>query len=278
MIHVWRYIAERFPLQATLPIAAIIAFGVMPALHGSWQVYAAALSTVWFGLFLLRATDDLHSIDTDRIKSPNRGLVTGFIRASSLRYACLVVLLLIMTLYIQRPEALAFIGILLLYYWIWHRISRHLPILCHPFGSNLIFAALPIFLGLVQTGEVGMASLGSAGFMYFAAIAHEYAHNAGERKPAQLRTYDSVIGARGTAAAAGILFLISFLCGLWMSFYIQEAAGFRGMLLAHLVANMYFIIRLIRRPVAADARKFYILGFTFFLLPLAARIVERLIS
>ncbi|MBW7477204.1 UbiA family prenyltransferase [Paenibacillus oenotherae] len=278
MIHVWHYVQERYPITVTLPMSTVIAIGVMPVLQVSWQQYAIAVLAVWLGMFLLRAADDLHAIDTDRIKSPHRGLVTGRIAASSIRYACMLALLLLALLYIPHREALAFLGVLVVYYTLLYRISERLPLLLRPFGSNMVFAALPFLAELVYSGQFSAESAGCAGFVYLAAVAHEYAHNVGEEKPAPLRTYDSIIGSRGTAAIAAALFALSFIFGLWMSRSIEESYGFAIVLTAHMLVNMYWAVQLIRRPIASSARKFYILGFTFFILPLGARIVERLIS
>ncbi|TVX89676.1 hypothetical protein [Paenibacillus agilis] len=290
MMYLWRFIQERYPLFITIPLCVIITLGLIPThdtgkYHNHLLVSSLAVLTTWLGLLSLRAADDLHSIQADRDKSPHRGLVTGYIQASALRRICILILVLLIFLHVQNWIGVVILCFLTVYYWLWFKLSPHFPILLRPFGSNFIFAIIPFYIGALHKTPWQMESLYFAGFLYFAVIAHEYAHNVQpDRKDEhELETtstplrYTQIIGARGTAILAGWLFASSFICGTIMASIMKESA-FLITLIIHMLVNTYLIGMLIYQPTSKLSRKFYVLGYTFFIIPLAVRIIVRTIN
>ncbi|MBD8498008.1 hypothetical protein [Paenibacillus arenosi] len=290
MMHVWRFIQERYPLFITIPLCIIVTLSLIPSIdtgkyHNHLLLTSLAVLTTWLGLLLLRAADDLHSIQADRDKSPHRGLVTGYIQASALRRNCILILVLLIFLHVQNWIGVVILCVLTVYYWLWFKLSPRLPILLRPFGSNFIFAIIPFYIGAVHKIPWQVESLYFAGFLYFAVIAHEYAHNIQpdrgdehELEPTSTPlTYTQIIGARGTALLAGLLFASSFICGAIMASIMKEGA-FLIALIIHMLVNTYLIGMLIYQPSSKLSRKFYVLGFTFFIIPLSVRIIVRAIN
>ncbi len=272
-----RYISERYPLLVTIPLAVIIGWGASPNAHMNLSMYLIQMISIWLAFFALRALDDLHSIDEDRIKSPHRGLVTGVVSVISVQRAFFCSLTLLFIMNIGQILALAFITIVIIYYGTWYRMHFRIPYRFRPFGSNVIFACIPFYLVLSQHQDVTMAAPACAGFFYFSAIAHEYAHNIGVDKPAPLPSYEREMGARHTALTACLLFLLAFLCGIGLSVSWNYGTGLFVVLILHFILNQYYLIKWVMRPTFSIARRFYVLGYTFFLVPLCIRCIESLL-
>ncbi|MCR8844553.1 hypothetical protein NQ117_12755 [Paenibacillus sp. SC116] len=290
MMHLWRFIQERYPLFITIPLCIIITVSLIPTTdtgkyHNHLLLTLLAVLTTWLGLLLLRAADDLHSIQADRDKSPQRGLVTGYIQSAALRRNCIFILVLLLFLHAQNWIGVVIICLLVGYYWLWFKLSSRSPIMLRPFGSNLIFAIIPFYIGAVHEVPWQIESLYFAGFLYFAVIAHEYAHNVqpsngneherGRTSPPL--NYTQFMGAKGTALLAGLLFASSFICGAIMAIILNEMS-FLIALITHMLVNTYLIGMLIYHPTSRLARKFYVLGFTFFIIPLAVRIIVKALN
>ena len=97
-MNTWRFITERFPLKATLPLTAILAFGPMSSAPFTIADGVTIFTTLFLTLLAVRMADDLASIDTDRITHPDRGLPSGRINATRLTYAMVAAAMVVVVL------------------------------------------------------------------------------------------------------------------------------------------------------------------------------------
>jgi len=108
-------------------------------------------------------------------------------------------------------------------------------------------------------------------------VAHEWAHNVHGPGEAGLGLagYSKVMGARPSAAVALALYLAAALGGggAWLALGRPPAFGLLLLLTSLYVG--WLGSKLIREPVYARAKPFYVSGFAFFLLPLAGLLVDR---
>lgn len=277
--NIGRFIRERFPLPVTLPLTLIL-FGGPASLSppGLWSAIFGWANT-FLALLCLRMADDLTSLPTDIIAHPERGLPAGRIEARNLKNFLALAVSAMVLWQVNIPAMLVAIGTVIFYVLFFRDFKERLPLIIRPFFSNIIFAVLPCYAGIVG-GNLGISHLLLAAFIWLAAVAHELAHNVHgpQETDRGLADYVETIGARATAALALVLFAgaagFGFLA--WLSL---PRPWVFGLLLVIAAVHIGFLgARLIREPQYENARPFYVAGFTFFLVPLAGLLIDRLLG
>jgi 4-hydroxybenzoate polyprenyltransferase len=273
------FVKERFPLPVTLPLTLILFAG--PASlspPGLWEAIFGWAST-FLALLCLRIADDLASLQIDTVAHPERGLQSGRIKAASLK-AFVAVSLGAMVLWQSTSQAFLLVVATITFYILFFKgFKERLPLLMRPFFSNVIFAVIPCYAGLVS-GNLRISQLFLAGFVWLAAVAHEWAHNvhgSGE-VGLGLADYVEAIGGRPSAAVALALFASAAFFALLAWIRMAKPWVF-GMLLVITTVHVGFLgVKLIKKPEYKNAKPFYVAGFTFFLLPLAGLIIDCLLG
>lgn len=171
---------------------------------------------------------------------------------------------------------------LLLWYAAYFRYKADLPLVLRPFVSNGLFLALP----LIGCGQYLLMALKLGLFCWLAAAGHEFAHNvraAEEREfpSATAPDYVDLLGPLGALALAALLYALALPCGLAyralavdsLPAIAEKMQLFRtSMLLCALMLLPLFLLTWVQ-PCRLHARRFYVPGFVFFLLPLLADLI-----
>lgn len=277
-MNTWRFIAERFPLKATFPLTAILAFGPMSSAPFTITYGIIIFTTLFLTLLAVRMADDLASIDTDRITHPERGLPSGRINAAGLTLSMVTIATMVVVLNLFRGHfsvTLFLVG----YYCLYFFAIGKTPVLIKPFLSNVVFCWMPIYIADTLLGRFSFEYLILGLFAYISAIAHEYAHSvhAEDEGAAKLKTYSSLLGSRRSAILSGLMYAAAGTMG----FVYWSVAGrpilFILILIVTSVQILYLEIRLIREPATHSARPFYLAGYGFFLFPYLGLILDNLI-
>jgi hypothetical protein len=244
-----------FSLQAQ-PFTVILFGG--PASLSPPSLWTAALGWVstFLGLLCLRIADDLASLENDKVAHPDRGLPSGRINAGNLR-------------------TFVAAGTILFYILYFKSFKKRLPLIIRAPWSNAIFAVIPCYVGLLSPNFV-TPQVFLAGVVWLAAVAHEWAHNVHgpDETGLGLAGYVQAIGSRQSAAVALALFAGAafFACLAWLT---MGRPWVFGMLFVMTSLHVGFLgMRLIRQPEYKNAQPFYIVGFTFLLLPLAGLLLK----
>lgn len=171
---------------------------------------------------------------------------------------------------------------LILWYLGYFRYKADLPLVLRPFFSNWLFLVLPI----IGCGQYLLMAIMLGLFCWLAAVGHEYAHNVRaieerESVPAAAPDYVDSLGPLGTLALAALLYGLALASGLAYRALAVDSAPelaqrtqfFHGsMLLCGLMLVPLFWLAWVQ-PSRLHARRFYVPGFVFFLLPLLVDLV-----
>jgi len=264
-----RFVAERFPPRAALPIAGLLYAAPASLVHpGPLDATVGALATA-LGLLCLRIADDLEDLERDRVLHPGRGLVSGRIDPASLRDANLALGALLIVLESSSSWRLVFCLGGLAFYCAWFEsLKPRLHVVARPFFSNLVFPAAVLH----GAGPAGWRmALPLALQAWFTAVAHEFAHNvrSAEEESPLGPGYARVLGARGTAALSAALFAAATLAAgvLWVR--LGQPRTFLLVLLATIAGLAIFLARLALEPGPRRSRSLYRAGILFGLMPAA---------
>lgn len=273
------FVKERFPLPVTLPLTLMLFAGPATLSRpGLWEVIFGWAST-FLALLCLRIADDLASLQSDQAAHPERSLPAGRIQTASLKAFLAAGLGALVLGHLNSPAFPLVAGALAFYLLFFKGLNERLPLPLRPLFSNVIFAVIPCYAGWVS-GNFRPAQLFLAGFVWLAAVAHEWAHNVHGPGEAGLGPagYVEALGARPSAAVALALFAgAAVFAGLaWLG---MGRPRMFGVLLVITTAHLGILgTRLIREPVYKQAKPFYVAGFTFFLLPLAGLVLDGLLG
>lgn len=171
-MNTWRFIAERFPLKATLPLTAILVMGPMSSAQFTIADGIFIIATLFLTLLAVRMADDLASIDTDRITHPDRGLPSGRINATRLTYSMVSIAAIVVVLNLfggHFRDTLVLVG----YYCLYFLSIRKFPLLMKPILSNVVFCWIPMYIADTLLGRFSFEYLMLGLFAYISAIAHE---------------------------------------------------------------------------------------------------------
>lgn len=269
------FMAERCPWPLLLAVAGALVLG--PALAAGREApgaLAAATASVALGLLLLRIADDLADLERDRRLHPRRGLPSGRIDPAALGRSLPPGLALLVLLN-PGPGLWAVLGGLG-WYAGYYRLRRRLPATLRPWLVNAVFP-LAVFYG---AGAFSAASLWLAAFVGLAVVGHDYAHEV--RAPAEQRQEPDFPsarwGPRGAALAGILLYLAASAAavGAWIALGRPPLFGIALLAAAGGLAPRLWALW--RRPAAASARRLYVAGFVYFLLPLAVLPLQPLMA
>ncbi len=284
-MNTWRFITERFPLKITLPLTAILCLASLNPCSYSSTLLIISYASIFISLLILRAVDDICSIGIDKIKSPERGLVSGRIDSARLAKALKVLILLNIFININFKniyfnKALFFTTAITLYYFLFYKSIKLIPVIIKPLFSNLVFICIPSYASLIALNKLSLSSCFLGLFIYTSVIAHEYSHNVLKKNTSSygIINYTDLLGMRGTAALSFSCFIAAFVFALIFWFNINRPILFFITLTITMLQIIVMEIRLMIKPCAKNSKPFYIYGFAFFLLPLLSLIIETLLT
>lgn len=277
-MNTWRFITERFPLKATLPLTAILALGPMSSTSFTIKDGMIIFTTLFFTLLAVRMADDLASIDNDRTTHPDRGLPSGRINAARLTcsMASVATMVVVVNLFGGHfRDALFLAG----YYSLYFFSIKRSPLLIKPFLSNVVFCWIPLYIADTLLNRFSLEHVMLGLFAYGSVIAHEYAHSvhAEDEGSVHLKTYSSLLGSRWSAVLSGLMYTAAGTMGFMYWFLAGRPLFFLLILLATSVQILYLEIQLIREPAVRTARRFYVAGYGFFLFPYLGLILDNLV-
>gem|GEM_PF-2542982 len=258
-----RFVAERFPLRYSLPLALVLAAAPLP--RSSWPSLPSLAALGWLLLFAARAFDDVLDLPRDALRRPGRGLPSGRISARALRQAAVLAwLLALMGSALLSLRALGLVVVAVAVTMMDGVGRERLPALLHPGLLNLVFPAVVLLGPVSQRADVSQAAL-LACFVWTAAVGHDLAHGIDDGAlPGALR--DRLSPAAHARWGAGF-FLASLLPALayavrsrdpLFSLATLAGAGWTGRLL----------VALLRAPTPRNAAALRVPGFLSFVLPL----------
>ncbi len=263
------FLDERFPLKVGIPVALVL-FGAPASLLGLDKLrLGVGLISCFLALLSLRIVDDISDMVLDVVAHPERGLVSGKIPVKRLEAFVAVSLILILVLNsVFASFWLICFGASL--YLAFYKQKKRVPLVLQPFLVNLVFLLIPIYSGLLK-GESDLKNLLLMGlFVWTGAVAHDFAHSVHGLDEAvfKVETFSSVLGPKRSARWAIFLYGFSVIFGIL--FWILADAG---SVFVVSLAIMSFIIsfqctRLYFNPKRFMARRLYVSGFLFFLIPL----------
>ena len=271
------FIRERFSLKVTVPLTLVL-FGAPAGLVGlGWRKMVAGCVTIFLALLILRITDDISDIQVDMRVSPQRGLVSGKIDINSLKNSAFLCGFFVLFLNSSLPAFFAVVSVAVCYL-IFYTLKRKIPYVLQPLFVNMIFPVIPVYVGILNGGEVGMPLVLLAIFVWTAVVAHDYGHSI--HGPSEgvtgVQSFSGSLGSERSATLAVMVFLCSSIAGFL--FWSQSGLGllFPGALVCTSLLIAGNCVKLLKNPVKATARKFYISGFVYFLVPLIAVIAETI--
>ncbi len=271
---------ERFPARVTVPLAFILFGAPASVVRLDPYRYITGLITVFLGLLTLRIVDDIADIEKDAVTNPERGIVCGKIDVAKLKTACFTCTTLIAVLNISRPFTILIILVTAGSYVIFYGIKYKVPIMLHPLLVNMVFFIIPVYASSLKNFyRISTISLLSI-FIWLGVIAHDYAHSVHgtDEGFAGIEGFSDCIGPKNSAILSTFLFACSAIAGI--AFWYQSGAG--PLFLITLCCTCALIgfrcMELIKDPKKATARRFYVAGFVFFLIPLSAIIAETIIN
>jgi 4-hydroxybenzoate polyprenyltransferase len=269
-----RFVAERFPPRATVPIAGLLYAAPASLVHpGPLDATVGAVATA-LGLLCLRIADDLEDLERDRVLHPGRGLVSGRIDPASLRDANLALGAMLIVLESSSFWRLVLCLGGLAFYRVWYSSWRpHVHVVARPFFSNLVFPAA-VFHGAGPAGWRMAIPLALQAWL--TAVAHEFAHNvrSAEEESPLGPGYARALGARGTAALSAALFAAAALAAgvLWVR--LGQPRTFLLVLLAMIAGLAFFLARLACEPGPRQSRSLYRAGILLGLMPAAGLLLR----
>jgi hypothetical protein len=269
------FAGERFPLQATVPIAALLYAAPASLGHPVGVEAAAGALATFLGLVCLRVADDVADLGRDRALHPRRGLASGRVDFARLLDANLALWTLLVAIESTSAWRLAFFLGASAFYLAWYACFRfRVRAVARPFLSNIVFPCA--VLHGAGAGAWRPAVL-LALYAWLAAAAHEFAHNvrSPDEEPPSGPGYAHALGARGTAVLSVALFAAAAVAAalLWLELGRPRSLGVA--LLAAAGGLGFFLARLTRDPCPQRARALYRAGILFALVPPLGLLLSR---
>ncbi len=270
-----RFVAERFPPRAAIPIAALLhaaPASLAPVSPG--ETTRGALATL-VGLLWLRIADDLADLERDRRIHPERGLPSGAIDARRLRDGGLMLGAALLALEVGSPWRLGLALGACAFYRGWYACWRaRIHVVARPFLSNLVFP----FAVLHGAGPFAWrAAVPLALYAWFVAVAHELAHNVRpvEEDASSGPGYVRALGVRGAAVLSVAVFTAGGLAGVLLWHGLGRPLGLGLALAAAAVGLGSFLSRVVRDPGPGSSRALYRAGILFGLAPPLGLLLPR---
>jgi len=273
----WRnataFIAERCPLKAVLPLAAILYGAPSLVAEFAWLKAGIGAFSTALGLIVLRMTDDLADLPRDRHTHPDRGMASGRIDPAAIKKAVYLGTLLLLVLNIMGPHYFL-VAMLIVGYWLYYRFRTHLPQILHPWAVNAVFFAIPVYAGGWHSVFIRMAL-----FVGLAVVAHDISHSIhAPQEDEGFPSLSNAWGAQKAALTAAAINLASTLAGIQLWNAMGRPALFIWALAATTAWLALLYKKLLAQPSRERARAFYLPGFLFFVLPLVALILDSVMQ
>lgn len=270
-----RYSQERCPILV-ISFIALALFGagietesISPALFlKGW------LSMVIF-LFLIRLSDDLCDLPSDRITHPDRVLCSDDIDLGQINIARVVLAIFLLLLQLPNIPAFAFLLVSLGFCVLFFQFKPKLPTLVHVGLLNATLFLFPIYCTVLLIGTIGSGQVIFGLFFWLGGFAHDLAHSlvdVKKTKPEQIRAINR-LNQRSLAVLSLVLYVGASGLGFWLYSIGYTDELFLIVLFVCLLIVLYLEARLIKYPDTSTARPFYAIGFLFFLLPALAHLI-----
>jgi hypothetical protein len=258
---------ERFPLRASVPLAALLYAAPASLGHPSRIEAAEGVLATFLGLLCLRIADDLGDLERDRALHPQRGLPSGRIDPANLAKANVALWAALAALESRSAWRFAFFVGACCFYGAWFSgLRARVHALARLWFSNLVFPCA-VFHGAGP--DAGWPAALLALYAWLAAVGHEFGHNArtpeddGPLGPG----YARALGARGTVMLSVVLFAGAWAAGALLWLQLGRPAAFGGSLLGAATGLGFFLARLLRDPRPGHAKALYRAGILFALAP-----------
>ena len=273
------FVRERFPIWVAVPLSLVL-FGA-PAVLVRLDVsdWLRGLATTFMALLVLRMVDDLSDIEVDAVTSPERGLVSGRIEPGHLK-AWSAFFFLVMLVFNPSPVVFMFLLLGALFYFVYYRVRRGI-VAWQPLLVNMVFPLVPVYACLLGGKRPSISVILLSIFIWSAVVGHDYGHSVSESRTtgqASAITFYSRLGPRPCAVLGALFYLCSLVTG-----YLAWLEGGLGILFLIALAIMSLVIAriflaLLKNPARSVARRLYVPGFLFFMVPMATIIVQGVAS
>ena len=266
------FIKDRFPLYVGIPLATILFVAPNEGI-----IVPLKLITGTFSFFIIllsiRFFDDYFDLETDRVKSPNRALVTGIINSNNVIFQ--LILLFIVVLIIQYSNRFSIIFILLLLFWygFYFLIKKRILVVFQPLLINAMFFIFPAFTAIIQNKPITISTIIWGSFFFFAVVGHDYGHSINEnlanKKLQDLNTY---LPPQKLVLLSTLFYILSFISGC-IIFTLVNSNLFLGILIIMGILVSYILSQIWKEPCEKNAKKLYVPGFLFFIIPSIVNII-----
>lgn len=265
------FVRERFPLRVSVPLAVVLSLGSLDApMPGPWLELALC---VWLLLFCARASDDLIDRHLDAVHKPERALPSGRVTARALASAAgLAFATALLLLASRSPTAVGAVTACALVLLSFYYARPRIPVVLGPLLVNATFFVV-MMLGPLENGLSSRGWL-LAAFVWLSTVGHDFAHSI-EGNPSRGPGLDMAPLQRARWGAT--FFAAASLAGGLFSALAHDAV-FAGLLFATSVWLAVLLWSLMRAPSERIARRIYVPGFLYFLLPMLGRIACNLLA
>jgi|GEM_PF-2299054 len=270
-----RYSQERSPLMV-ISLIAIVLFGAgIQTASVTIGLFLKGWLSMAIFLFLIRLSDDLCDLPSDRITHPGRVLCSDDINLNQVNLARATLAIFLLALQLPNMQALMFLAVSLAICVLFFQVKPKLPTLVHVGLLNSTLFIFPVYCALLLFETVGLGQLIFGLFFWSGGFAHDLAHSLVDEektKPEQIRAINR-INQRFLAVLSLVLFITASGFG-FLLYRIQYAGGlFLFVLIVCLLIILYLETQLIKHPDKSTARPFYVRGFLFFLLPALGHLI-----
>jgi 4-hydroxybenzoate polyprenyltransferase len=281
------FTAERAPVGAVAALALALCAGPWALARGDGSALPRSVAVVFLLLTVLRITDDLRSLEHDRITHPERALPAGRIAARPLAVGA--ALLCAVAVALSVPRLTLGLGLVAAYYAAYYVLVERIPVVVRPPLVNAVFLAIPPGVGLLSgavgaAGGAGASALAPlAAFFWLSAVGHDYAHevHAAEEAPPGPRTVSQVLGPRVTAGVGLCCYVGSCVAGLLAAQRAHVPGNWPPLFVTSLCALFVYVgfllVRLVARPGRERARRLYVSGVACFAVPSLLLGLDRLL-
>jgi hypothetical protein len=227
--------------------------------------------TTFLILFVLRIVDDIVSVEEDEITNPTRALPSGRVDLQALaRGAVLLTVAALVCGFGWLSLGLLVLGI---YYVGFFLCARHIPFFVKPWFVNAVFFVIPMQISWIQGTFAGSILCTFGLFFWLSAVGHDFAHSvhAQGESHADVPGICETLGPRNAALVGLCCYVGAFAAGVWLAcglpgYWPIPLLFLSGLALLFAWVNV-LLIKLIADPCAERARRLYVGGFAFFLVP-----------
>jgi 4-hydroxybenzoate polyprenyltransferase len=237
-----------------------------------------AVAATFLFLFVLRIVDDVISISEDKAEHPGRALPSGRVPIPALGSGA--ALLFALALLVSYSWLSLFLILQALYYVGYFCCVKRIPVAIRPLLLNLVFLAVPSYISLIEGSRSQPWPFSLGLFFWLSVVGHDYAHNVKASSELSLAvTAARVLGARGAALVGLVFYSGAFTVGVLSVLpreVLQRSSFFLLGLALLFVRVMFLLIKLVAQPCRARARRLYVSGYAFFLIPSLLLGLDRL--